>query len=247
MRRITKGAAPLNVSPLGQQPRSLIQADADYQASRQTAHDPEKHARACFDSMQKKALRDLLFVEQRFLCVYCESTIDEVYPFPPVDHWNPLKHFLPQVFSWENLHLSCRGANTCDARKEDTCLNLPWPAAYAYEDVLGFTSGGWIYVRNDVPLPQALRDALELAIAEDTAGLNPVKSTLNLNHSALRAAREAAIDDEEEALGLVIGQGTASTPNNRIAHAAALLGQARRPQFVSIRVAAVLQTLGQGR
>jgi hypothetical protein len=169
------------------------------------------------------------------------------FPFPPVDHWNPLKHFLTQVLTWDNLHLSCRGVDTCDDRKHETPLNLPWPVIYAYEDVFGFTSGGRMYVRNDVTLPQALRDALELAVAEDAKGPNPIKSTLNLNHAALRAAREAAIDDEEEALALAVGQGTAPTPTDRTAHATTLLGRPRRPQFVSIRVAAVLQALGQGR
>jgi hypothetical protein len=85
MRQIRKGASPVNVSAPGQEARSLVEADNDYQASRLTASVPEKHARACFDSMHKKALRDLLFVEQHFLCVYCESLIDEVFCAAPAE------------------------------------------------------------------------------------------------------------------------------------------------------------------
>src|SRR4051812_37050854 len=130
MRGLTKGPSPNNVSPPGQVPRSLADADAAYQLSRVTAADPIAHGRSAFDSMHKRYLRDLLFVEQRYICVYCERTIDEFHPPPPIDHWNPLSQFLQQVFDWNNLHISCLSVDTCDDRKKSAALNLLWPAQF---------------------------------------------------------------------------------------------------------------------
>lgn len=188
--------------------------------------------------MHKRYLRDLLFVEQRYVCVYCERAIDEVAPPPPIDHWNPLRGFLHQVFDWHNLHLSCRTVDTCDDRKKSVALNLPWPVNFQYENALGFTSGGRMYVRRDVALPEAQRQALEIAV-EDQPGPPVVRSTLNLNHPALRAARAAAIETEE-------GEPPA-TPQQRQQRITALLAQARRDDFISARLAALGGKLGVGR
>lgn len=238
MRRVTKGPPPTNVSPPGQVPCSLAEADAAYQQSRGAANDPVAHARSEFDGLHKRQLRDLLFVEQRHLCVYCERAIDEVRPPPPIDHWNPLSLFLDQVFDWNNLHLSCRTVDTCDDRKKSVALALPWPVSFQYEDVLGFTSGGRLYVRNDVGVPPALRQALELAL-EDQPGPPVARSTLNLNQPALREARAAAIDAEDGEPRL--------TPAQRQQRVAALVAQPRRDAFVSARLAALSGQLGVGR
>lgn len=234
MRGLTKGPPPTNVSPPGQLPRSLADADAAYQISCVGAVDPVAHARSEFDSLHKRYLRDLLFVEQRYLCVYCERAIVEVYPPPPIDHWNPLNSFLHQILDWNNLHLSCRSVDTCDDRKKGVALNLPWPVTFQYEIVFGFTSGGRMYVRNDVGVPPALRQALELAL-EDQPGPPVSRSTLNLNQPALREARAAAIETEE---------GAPATAAHRIA---ALLAQARREDFISARLAALSGQIGVGR
>ncbi|MBK8936910.1 MAG: hypothetical protein IPM79_04495 [Polyangiaceae bacterium] len=185
--------------------------------------------------MHKRILRDVLFVEQRYLCVYCERAIDEGHPPPPIDHWNPLSLFLQQVFDWNNLHLSCRSVDTCDDRKKSVALNLPWPGSFRYEDVLGFTSGGRMYVRNDVPVPPPLRQALEVAL-EDQPGPPAARSTLNLNHPALREARAAVIETEE-----------AEPPAQRQQRMASLLALTRREEFISARLAALNDRLGVGR
>ena len=238
MRGLTKGPPPTNVSPPGQMPCSLAAADAAYQLSRVTAADPVAHARSAFDSMHKRYLRDLLFVEQRFLCVYCERVIDEIYPPPPVDHWNPLSAFLDQVFDWNNLHLSCRSLDTCDDRKKSVALNLPGPASFQYENVLGFTSGGRIYVRTDVNMTPQFRQALELAL-DDQPSQPVVRSSLNLNQPALREARAAVIEVEESALP--------ATPAQRQQRVADLLALARLGDFISARLAALNGQLGVGR
>ena len=238
MRGLTKGPPPANVSPPTQQQTSLAERDAAYQVSVVTAADPSKHARSKFDDMHKPYLRDVLFVEQRYLCVYCERAIDEVHPPPPVDHWNPVSLFLQEVFDWNNLHLSCRTVDTCDDRKKNVALNLPWPVHFRYEDVLGFTSGGRMYVRNDVSVLPQLRQALEVAL-EDQPGPPIARSTLNLNHPALREARAAVIESEE-------GEPPA-TPAQRQQRIAALLAQARREDFISARLAALNGQLGVGR
>ncbi|WP_144429601.1 hypothetical protein [Myxococcus hansupus] len=238
MRRLTKGPPPTNVSPPSQQQASLAVWGAAYQVSAATAADPSKHARSKFDDMHKRYLRDLLFVEQRYLCVYCERAIDEVQPPPPIDHWNPLSLFLHQVFDWNNLHLSCRTVDTCDDRKKSVELKLPWPVSFQYEDVLGFTSGGRMYVRADVAVPPQLRQALELAL-EDQPGPPVARSTLNLNQPALREARAAAIEAEEGV--------PPTTPAQQQQRVAALLAQPRRDDFISARLAYLNGQLGVGR
>lgn len=241
MRGLTKGPPPANVSPPNQQQASLAQWDADYQVSVGAIADAKarvRHARTRFNSMHKRHLRDLLFVEQRYLCIYCERQIAEAYPPPHVAHWNPLSLFLQEVFDWNNLHLSCLALDTCDDRQKDNALNLPWPASFRYEDVLGFTSGGRMYVRTDVPVPPQLRQALELAL-EDQPGPPIARSTLNLNQPSLREARAAAIETEE-------GEPPA-TPAQRQQRVAALLAQARRENFFSARLATLTGQLGVGR
>ena len=190
----------------------------------------------------RRYLRDLLFVEQRYVCVYCERQIDEVYPPPPIDHWNPLSQFLQQVFDWNNLLVSCRTIDTCDDRKASDTLNLPWPVAFQYEDVLGFTSGGRMYVRTDVTVAQPVLHALEIAL-DDQPGPPKIRSTLYLNQPALREARAAAIEAEE-----VIVEGLPPMPAaQRQQRAVALLSQARRDAFISARVAYLQGQLGVGR
>lgn len=242
MRGLVKGPPPANVSAPGQQPRSLAAADAAYQASLPSSSDQSKYARSEFDSMHKRHLRGPLFAEQRFLCVYCERQIDEVHPPPPIDHWNPLSSFLMQVFDWNNLHLSCRSIDTCDDRKKSEALHLPWPVNFKYEDVVGFTSGGRMYVRTDVTVAPQVRQALVVAL-DDQPGPPNIRSTLNLNHPALRAARAAAIESEE-----VLVEGQPPMPAaQRQQRATALLSQARHNDFISARVAYLQGELGVGR
>jgi uncharacterized protein (TIGR02646 family) len=241
MRGLTKGPPPTNVSPPGQQQASLAEWDEDYQVSVAAIADAKarvKHARTRFNSMHKPHLRDLLFVEQRNLCIYCERQIEEVQPPPHVAHWNPLSLFLQDVFHWNNLHLSCLSVDTCDDRQKDKALELPWPASFPYEDVIGFTSGGRMYVRTDVHVSPQLRQALEIAL-EDKPGPPVRRSTLNLNQPALREARAAAIEAEESV--------APATPAQRQQRVAELLAQPRRDDFISARLAALNGQLGVGR
>jgi hypothetical protein len=160
---------------------------------------------------------------------------------------------LNDVFNWENLHLSCATYDTCDSRKQGNPLKvlatdpeLPYPSQTNYEDALGFTSDGRMYVRKDARIPSSVRSALELAIEDQMVGGQKRKSVLNLNSPALRDARAAAIEDEENAFRSALGGG-AATAAHRLAHVAALLAAARLPEFVSIRVAAIAENLGIGR
>lgn len=240
MRHLIKGPAPTNVSPPGQEQRSLAAADAAYQLSRVKAADPVAHARSEFDSMHKRYVRDLLFAEQSYLCVYCERAIREVHPPPPIDHWKPLSLFLHEVFDWNNLHLSCRTVDTCDDRKKNVALNLPWPVSFKYEEILGFTSGGRMYVRTDVQVEGQVRQALAIAL-DDQTGPPGIRSTLNLNHPALREARAAAIESEETASQPPM---TKAQQEQRVA---SLLAQPQRDDFVSSRLAYLSGQLGVGR
>jgi uncharacterized protein (TIGR02646 family) len=253
MRGITKLAPPGNVSPPGQAPCSLVRAASNYSSGLPAAANPQRYARSEFDCMHKPALRGQLYVEQHYLCVFCEQEIQEGSQTPRIDHWRPVSLNLQDVFNWDNLYLACATPDTCDVRKGNTPLkwlaldpDLPWPVQFAFEDVLGFTSGGRVYVRNDVQLNQGTRQALELAIDDQSQNGVLRKAILNLNAPALREARAAAIDDEEAAVLSATG-GQPPTPQQRQVQAMSILASARRPGFASIRVASLAGELGVGR
>ena len=85
-------------------------------------------------------------------------------------------------------------------RWDDADSHMPWPVDLRYEDVVGFTSRGEIYVRSDVPLPDAIRRALERAIVGRTDGARVRRSIVNLNDPALVKARSAAVRGERKRL-----------------------------------------------
>lgn len=254
MRKIVKQKPPVNVSPPGQIVRSLAQAETNYLAGLPTAQNPSRYARSEFNCMHKRALRDVHYAEQHHLCVFCERyVVDGPHKSPRIDHWRPLSLNLSEVFKWENLHLSCATYDTCDSRKHESPLkakptdpDLPYPSQFIYEDILGFTSGGRIYVRNDVPIAAAIRSGLELAIEDQVVGGVKKKSILNLNSPALREARAAAIEEEEESLLAEYGE-VSPTPTQRQSYATSLLAASQRSEYISIRIATILGTLGVGR
>ena len=166
-------------------------------------------ARSEFDRLDKQKLRREMYREQRSLCIYCEREIAEGYPTPRIDHWRPLSLDPGLALHWKNLYLSCTTPDTCDSAKGDRPFrwddagdpHMPWPVDLRYEDVVGFTSRGEIYVRSDVAFTNlasadATRRALELAIAGRHNGDRVRRSIVNLNHPALIAARSAAVDGE---------------------------------------------------
>lgn len=248
MRQVSKQQPQTNVSPPGQLPRTLAQAAVDFGNGV-----PSSDARSAFDALHKPALRQPLYVEQHHVCVFCEQEIRESAPAPPIDHWRPVCLHPRDAFTWDNLHLSCSTPDTCDTRKGSRPLQanptdpyLPWPGQYAYEEVLGFTSGGMIYVRRDATLSPAMRGALELAIDGQPGIAGRRAAILNLNAAKLREARAAAIDDEVYALQADFGE-TTPAPEQLQARAASLLAAERWPGFVSIRVAWLRGEVGQGR
>ena len=122
---------------------------------------------------------------------------------------------------------------------------MPWPVDRPYEDVVGFTSLGEIYVRSDVVLSDATRRALELAIADRPDGAQIRRSIVNLNHPALIAARAAAVDGERMRMNRDF-KGRTATTDEREQRATQLLDNDQRPQFVSIRVAWLRNRLRRG-
>ena len=194
-----------------------------------------------------------MYREQRSLCIYCERQITESYPTPRIDHWYPLSRDPGLALHWRNLYLSCHKLKTCDSAKgdhpfrwDDADSHMPWPVDLRYEDVVGFTSRGEIYVRSDVPLPDAIRRALELAIAGRTDGARVRRSIVNLNDPALVKARSAAVRGERKRLAKDF-ENRIATKAEREERASQLLGRRHLPEFVSIRVASLRKTLGRGR
>jgi hypothetical protein len=168
---------------------------------------------------------------------------------PPID---PLSREPQHALNWENLYLSCPTSETCDDAKEGHRLardpadpSLPWPTQQAYENWVGFTSGGEIFVRSDAPTPEQRR-ALQLAIDDRDDGSQLRRSILNLNQAALVAARKAAIDSEKSRLDREY-RGRRAPPVDRAGLATAMLQRVQCPAFVSVRVAHLHRTLGRGR
>lgn len=253
MRGIRKPWPPGDVFPNGHAPSSLRDAENAYVAALQAVADQVAFARSEFDRLEKRKLRVEMYREQRSLCVYCERQIAEGSPTPRIDHWHPLSLDPRLALHWKNLYLSCPSLETCDSAKGDLPFrwhdadpHMPWPVDFQYEEVLGFTSLGEIYVRSDAMLPEETRRALELALADCRDGTRVRRGIVNLNHPALVAARAAALDSERTRLEYDFRNRTASR-GEREARATDLLAKDTLPAFVSIRVAWLRKRLGRGR
>lgn len=251
MRGVRKPWPPANVSANGHAVCSMHQAASTFRGTLAATGDKSRHARSVFNSLEKSQLRAVLLTEQHHLCIYCERRVAGGPTEPPIEHWRPLSKDPEHALNWENLYLSCPTDDTCDDAKGGRRLawsqeddSLPWPTHLAYESLVGFTSGGEMYVRRDAPLTPAQRRALELAIEDQYDGGRRRSSILNLNQFALVAARKSAIDSERSRLHRDFPGRTAS-PSERRALAAAHLAQTERPAFVSIRVGYLNQTLGK--
>ena len=252
MRGISKPWPPRDVYRDDRAPASLRQAEEEYQERLPEAGDQVSFARSEFDQLAKQKLRVVMYREQRSLCIYCERRIAEGHPAPRIDHWYPLSREPGRAFRWENLYLSCPKPETCDSAKAnhpfrwDADSHVPWPAHLGYEDVVGFSRGGEIYVRSDVMLADSIRQALELAITDGTDGDRPRRGIVNLNHPALVKARRAAVRGERERMERDFENRTA-TRSERENRASELLNRRPLPEFVSIRVSWLRRTQGRGR
>ena len=231
----------------------MQQAAREFQASLADATNKSKHARACFNALDKGKLRAVLYREQRYICIYCERKLAEEPEPPPIDHWRALNKAPQDALSWENLYLSCPTRDTCDDAKggewlawESADAPLPWPTEVDYESWLGFTSGGEMYVRSNAPLTPKQRRALELAVTNQDDGGQRQRSILNLNHPALVAARKAVIDSERSRIAREYPDRRAPEAA-RQSRAASLLQETTYPAFVSVRVAYLDRALGKGR
>lgn len=253
MRRVSKPWPPANVSPDGQETCTLVDAERSFLSTLVGAANKTACAETHYNQLDKCKLRAVLYQEQGAICIYCEQRVEEGSPTPRIDHWRPRNHSPELALKWQNLHLSCATPETCDCRKRglplrwnDTDDDLPWPSEFAYEDVLGFTSRGEIYVRTDANLDAARRKALELALDDCLDGNTKRPAILNLNHPTLVAARAAALDSERTKLQKEFEEATVSR-DERAQRANALVASDPLPQFVSIRVAWLKKTLGKGR
>ena len=252
MRGLKKPRPPENVSPDGQAPQRFVDAEQEYLAELGSRPNKVRFARSEFNQLDKPKLREVMYGEQGSLCVYCERRLSEDASPPQVEHWRPLSVAPEFAIHWNNLYLSCPTRDTCDSSKgarplkaKDTDPDLPCPTDFAYEGVVGFTSAGYMYVRSDVALDEATRSALELAIDDREEGGRRQSAILNLNHPTLREARSAALDSEQARLARAFGPGTPSA-EERAARAGQILARDPLPEHVSIRVALVRDTIGQG-
>jgi uncharacterized protein (TIGR02646 family) len=254
MRGIAKPWPPKDISPLGCAPCSLREAEDEFLSALPVDITARRaRARTQFDQLDKGKLREVMYREQRSICVYCESLIKEEHPVPTIEHWCALALYPDQALEWKNLYLSCCSPHSCNSAKGDQALransadpHLPPPASRAYEDIVGFTSRGEIYVRKDAVLDDATRSALERALGEKSNDQVTQRPILNLNHPSLVAARRAALDSEMERLERDF-QNRLASKEKREEIAAKMLKRIAFPAFVSIRVAWLRKRLGKGR
>ncbi|MBX3182795.1 MAG: hypothetical protein KF915_09210 [Polyangiaceae bacterium] len=253
MRGLRKPWPPADVSPEGQETRTWRQAEAEFLEGLGAAADRSAHARAAFDSMEKRKLRAVMYQEQGALCVYCERPVSEGAPLPRIDHWRPLSAEPQLALHWKNLYLSCATEETCDAHKHERPLkgdvteaDLPWPVDHAYERSVGFTSLGEVYVGGDAPLTDPQRRALVHALGAPHDDQVKNSGVLNLNHPKLVAARSAALDSERTRLERQY-KGKTATRAEREARKTALLGEHPLQPFVSIRARWLDRSLGKAR
>ncbi len=253
MRGLRKSRPPADVSPDGQDARTLQEAEQLFLKSLKNAVDRVGHARATFDAMEKRKLRALMYLDQGQLCIYCERLVGEGHPAPRIDHWKPLSAEPELALHWRNLYLSCATDTTCDCRKRETRLcaepgdaDLPWPVDHKYERCVGFTSLGEAYVRTDAPLSDAQRKALTQALGVPHDNSVKDNGILNLNHPALVAARSAAVDSERSRLERDYKDKTA-TREERAALATQLIKNKPFRDFMSIRVRWLERSLGKAK
>ena len=253
MRGVSKPWPPRDVYPDGQAPASLREAENAYLTALRGVPNQASFARSEFDRLDKRKLRREMYREQGSLCIYCEREVAEGSTMPRIDHWHPLSLDPGLALRWTNLYLSCPSPKTCDSAKGDRPFRwddadpcMPWPVDFRYEDAVGFTSRGEIYVRSDVELPDATRRALELAVADRFDGARVRRSIVNLNDPGLVKARAAVVASERTHMEKNFKNRTA-TRDEREERANQILGQERLPAFVSIRVAWLRKKLGRGR
>lgn len=248
MRGLDKPRQPVNVSPDGQTPRRFADAEDEFVAALSGRPNKVLFARTEFNQLDKAKLRQVMYAEQRSICVYCERRLAEGPSPPQVEHWRPLSKSPELAIHWKNLYLSCTTRDTCDNRKQarrlrtnTTDRELPWPVDFAYECVVGFTTAGYMYVRNDVHLDEPTRSALELAIDDQDDGERVRNAILNLNHPTLREARRVAMYAERERQGKYAPLG-----EDPVVRARQILNRDPLPEHVSARVAWLLASLGCG-
>jgi uncharacterized protein (TIGR02646 family) len=184
-----------------------------------------------------------MYLSQHYLCAYCEARlIEDTHPAPRIDHWIPISHDPAQALDWTNLYLSCPRLGTCDDAKKETVPQeadgtlLPKPCEFDYQDHIGFTSMGQMYVRTDTQLTASFQAGLDEIIGE---------KGLCLNHPTLQAARKAAIDAERTRIEKRFS-GRHATDTDREAIAAEHKAMDRWISFISIRVSWLRKTLGKG-
>ena len=253
MRGLSKPWPPSNVSPDGQAPRRFVDAEREYLTALPNRSNKTRFARTEFDRLDKGKLREVMSGEQASLCVYCERRLPENGGPAHIEHWIPLSGAPEYALDWRNLYLSCATISTCDGAKGDRRLrwgdadpDLPWPTECDYERLVGFDGDGRMYVRDDAPIDEATRRALELAIDDLEYGGGRRRAILNLNHPRLMERRRAALDSERTRMERDF-ENRHATRDEREERANQILGQERLPAFVSIRVAWLRRTLGQGR
>ncbi len=241
MRGVRKSRPPGNVAPALQQARSFTQARLALKQELSAAgvSSPTSTARTAFESLDKGAIRLLLFKEQKGLCVYCEKPLptpgtegDEARSgqtgLPRIAHWEPIDVDPEKALDWDNLHLSCASKTSCDIVQGKRSLGLPVPNDERYEDQLTYSSLGELNVRGDA------RAAISGALA-NAIGTRTSPGILSLNAADLLKARGDVISTIRTEIGQKF-RGKRATRQALLKIADGLLALDPLPAFVSVQV-----------
>lgn len=101
---------------------------------RQFTKDETENARDTFDQLDKAVIRSQLLKEQKKICAYCMSRIDQDKK-TSIEHWMPISADAAKALEYNNMLLCCDGGRTnassdaphvlnCDAAKGDQTITI---------------------------------------------------------------------------------------------------------------------------
>ena len=194
--------------PDGHEAASIREAEDAYLGVLPDAGDQAAFARSAFDGLDKGKLRSEMYREQRSLCIFCEQACWRGPP-PRPGLTTGIRSVASRGSPFTGRTSICPAPSWKPATRPKATtrfggtMNLTFPGQWPlrYEDVVGFTSRGEIYVRSDAMSPDPVHRAIEFAIAGRTDGDRVRRGIVNLNDPALVRARSAAVRVRAETSG----------------------------------------------
>ncbi len=132
-----------------------------------------------------KQLQKSLLEEQKYLCCYCMSEIDENNI--SIDHYKPKdskKDYGKFALTYSNLLASCKKNHHCNIKKGNKELNIlpnPSDSTVNFRHIIDYSNGGHIKIKDSF--------LIQLEEKEKKNYLDDINDILNLNNDELVNAR----------------------------------------------------------